>query len=311
MVRLREQEAEAELVDRLLDPLGRHRQLEAERLEHVGGARRRRRGAVAVLRHAGARGGRDERGGGRDVPRVRAVAAGAGRVDEVVALRVHAQHVLAHRLGAARRSRPPSRPSAAARRGSRRSAPASPRRAMIVFITPRASSRERSWPSSSCRERRLDHVPLQEVPPEVRARRASAPTPGWNWTPSTAQLAVADGHHLAVGGGRRDLEAVRAPTSPRASGSAPPRTRSAAPRRCPRPSWLTLVALPWTSARACPTSPPNTVDDRLVAEADAEHRHAPRERPHHRLRHARVLGPARARARSRGATARAAPPPRP
>ena len=40
MVRLREEEAEAELVDRLLDPLGRQRELESERLEHVGGAGR-------------------------------------------------------------------------------------------------------------------------------------------------------------------------------------------------------------------------------------------------------------------------------
>src|SRR6266511_2182411 len=45
--------------------------------------------------------GGDERGGGRDVERVRVVAAGAGRVDEIVALGMHRQYVLAHRLGAA------------------------------------------------------------------------------------------------------------------------------------------------------------------------------------------------------------------
>ena len=39
VVRLREQEAEAELVDRALDPLRLELELEAERLEHVGGAR--------------------------------------------------------------------------------------------------------------------------------------------------------------------------------------------------------------------------------------------------------------------------------
>ena len=50
---------------------------------------------------AGARRGGDERGGGRDVVRVRAVAAGAHHVDEVGARRVDAEDVLAHRLGAA------------------------------------------------------------------------------------------------------------------------------------------------------------------------------------------------------------------
>ena len=65
---------------------------------------------VPVLGDTGAGGGRDERGGGRDVERAGAVAAGPGGVDEVVALRAYGEHVLAHRLGAAgdlvRRSRP-------------------------------------------------------------------------------------------------------------------------------------------------------------------------------------------------------------
>src|SRR5436305_14807374 len=101
MVRLCEEEAEAELVDRALDPRGLELEPEAERLEHVGRARRRRRRAVAVLRDAGARAGRDERRRRRDVVRVRAVAAGADDVDEIVALRPHVEHVLAHRLRAA------------------------------------------------------------------------------------------------------------------------------------------------------------------------------------------------------------------
>ena len=85
MVRRREHEAEAELVDRLRDPLGGEVELEAERLEHVGAAGQRGDRAVAVLRDAcaGCRG--DERGRGRDVERLAAVAAGAGGVDEVVA----------------------------------------------------------------------------------------------------------------------------------------------------------------------------------------------------------------------------------
>ena len=82
-----EEEAEPELVDRALDPLGRLLEVEAERLEDVGRARRRRHRAVAVLRHAGSRGRRHERRRRRDVEGAGAVAARPRRVDEVVALR--------------------------------------------------------------------------------------------------------------------------------------------------------------------------------------------------------------------------------
>ena len=61
----------------------------------------RRHRAVAVLRDAGAGGCGDERRRGRDVERLAAVAAGAGRVDEVVAFRLHGDDVRAHRLGRA------------------------------------------------------------------------------------------------------------------------------------------------------------------------------------------------------------------
>src|SRR5262249_663241 len=57
--------------------------------------------AVAVLRDAGSRCSGDECRRSRDVERLAAVAAGARGVDEVVALRLHRQHVRAHRLGAA------------------------------------------------------------------------------------------------------------------------------------------------------------------------------------------------------------------
>jgi hypothetical protein len=92
----------AELVDRALDPRGWQLEPEAERLEHVRRARGRRDGAVAVLGHARARRRRYERGRGRDVDRPRSVAASAGRVDQVIALRPHFQHVRPHRLGAPR-----------------------------------------------------------------------------------------------------------------------------------------------------------------------------------------------------------------
>ena len=125
VVRGREHEAEAELVDRLRDPLGRLLELEAQLLEHVRRARRGRDGAVAVLRDAGARRRGDDRRRGRDVDRAGAVATGARRVDEVVAPRVHGQDVLAHRLGAAgdlvgRLSLQPQRDEEAADLGGRR-----------------------------------------------------------------------------------------------------------------------------------------------------------------------------------------------
>ena len=102
MVRRSEEKAEAELVDRLLDPDRFLLEREAERFENVRGAARRRDGAVPVLRDGGAGCGRDERGGGGDVDRPGAVAARAGRVDEIVTLRVHGENMLPHRLGAAR-----------------------------------------------------------------------------------------------------------------------------------------------------------------------------------------------------------------
>ena len=101
MVRGREQEAEPELVDRLLDAFRFLLEREAERLENVRRAAGGGDGAVSVLRDCGAGRRGDERGRGRDVDRVRAVAARAGGIDEVVAARPHRQHVRAHRLGTA------------------------------------------------------------------------------------------------------------------------------------------------------------------------------------------------------------------
>ena len=100
MVRRCEQKAEAELVDRLRDAGGLLLEREAERLEYVRRAAGRRHGAVAVLRDRRARGRRDECRRRRDVDRVRAVAAGPGRVHEVAALRPDSEHMRAHRLGA-------------------------------------------------------------------------------------------------------------------------------------------------------------------------------------------------------------------
>jgi hypothetical protein len=101
MMRRREEEAEAELVDGIGDARGLLLECEAERLEHVRGAACGRDRAVAVFRDGGAGCGCNERGRGRDVDRLRAVAAGACRVDQVVAPRLHREHVCAHRLRAA------------------------------------------------------------------------------------------------------------------------------------------------------------------------------------------------------------------
>ena len=98
MVRRREHEAEAELVDRLFDAGHRLLERKTKRFEHVRRARCGRDGAVAVLRHACTRSGRNDRRRSRDVDRARAVAAGPSRVDEVVALRPDGEHVAAHRL---------------------------------------------------------------------------------------------------------------------------------------------------------------------------------------------------------------------
>jgi hypothetical protein len=117
-----EHEAEAELVDRLRDALGGELELEPELLEHVGAAGERRDRAIAVLRDACAGRRRDERGGGRDVERLAAVATRAGGVDEIVALRVDRNHVRAHGLGRAGDLVGRLAPSGAVRRGSRRSA---------------------------------------------------------------------------------------------------------------------------------------------------------------------------------------------
>ena len=100
MVSRREHEAEAELVDRLRDPFSGQVELEAEGLEHVRRAGLRRDGAVPVLRDTRAGGRGHECRSGRDVEGLAAVAAGAGRVDQVAPLRVDRDDVLAHRLRA-------------------------------------------------------------------------------------------------------------------------------------------------------------------------------------------------------------------
>jgi hypothetical protein len=61
--------------------------LAPERFQHVGAAGLRRHRAAAVLGDARAGRGRDEHRRGRDVERVRRIAAGADDVDQVLAIR--------------------------------------------------------------------------------------------------------------------------------------------------------------------------------------------------------------------------------
>ncbi len=101
MVGGREDEAEAELVDRPGDAVRLQLEVEAERLEHVGGTGGRRDGAVAVLCDARAGGGRHERRRRGDVERPCAIATCSSRVHEVGARRRDGYDVRAHGLRAA------------------------------------------------------------------------------------------------------------------------------------------------------------------------------------------------------------------
>ena len=113
--------------------------------------------------------------------------------------------------------------------------------AMISSITARACGAVEVVAVEQPSERLLDHR-------DRKFRQRSGPSgvstdSGWNCTPSTGSVAVADGHHLAVGGGRRHLEHLGHARSPRASGSGRPERAAAARRRCPRPSCVDRARL--------------------------------------------------------------------
>ena len=181
VVGTREHEAEAVLVDRGGDPLGRQLEREPELLEHVRRTAGRARGAIAVLRHCRARRRRDDRRRGRDVERVCAVAARPDDVHDGRASGRDGEDVLAHRLGEARdlldrlalRAQPDEQPADLG-------GVASPR--MTAPITSRASSRERSRPSAIAE---IAATITRESSPPSRAPSGVSTLSGWNWTPST------------------------------------------------------------------------------------------------------------------------------
>ncbi len=182
MVRGGEHEAEAELVDRLRDPLRGLLEAEAELLEHVRRAGRRRDGAIAVLRDAGPGRRRHDRGRRRDVERAGAVAAGAGGVDQVVALRPHGQDVLPHRLGAAgdlvgRLALEAERDEEAADLGLRRLAAHDLAHHLAAARPPEL------LPVQEVGERLLDHRRSRKFRPS-RGPSGVSTDSGWNCTPS-------------------------------------------------------------------------------------------------------------------------------
>ena len=78
----REQEAEADLVERAAGDFGRRVEVDSEPLEHVGRAAARGHRPIAVLGDRQARSGGDEGDRGRQVDRAGSVAAGAAAVGE-------------------------------------------------------------------------------------------------------------------------------------------------------------------------------------------------------------------------------------
>ncbi len=304
MVRLGEEKAEAELVDRALDPLGLELEPEAERLEHVGGTRRGRCRTVAVLRDAGAGAGRDECRGGRDVVRVRAVAPGADDVDEICALRVDREHMLSHRLGAARDlvGRLALRAQGDEKAGDLRL-----RRFAAhdrVHRLARVLAREVAA-VEHLRERLLDHSK-----PSRKLRASVGPSGrqhglGVELHADDRQRAVAHRHHLAVLGVRGRLEHVGQPRrGERVIAPCVERLRQIGEEA--GPVVLHGARLPVQQLLRIAHLAAEGLDDRLVPEADAEGRDRRRRsggrcRPRRRRRQ-----DGRGRGRRRGATARAA-----
>ena len=188
------------------DALGRQRQVDAERLEHVRRARRRRRGPVAVLDEPHARGRGHHRGHRRDVDGVGAVAAGA---DDVEA------RARAPRCGA--RARASARPgprissmlSPLARRPMRKPATwegvASP--AMIWAMAHSAVARSRSRPGDEVGEQ---GGPGRRRPAPCVRPWARPSARAWRW-PTSARSGRA-------GAGRPGRPATRRPASCPAGG---------------------------------------------------------------------------------------------
>ena len=245
-----------------------------------------------MLRDPGARRRRDERRRGRDVPGVRAVAArarrcrrgrrGSGATATTCSRIASAQPAISSAVSPFSRSATRKPPICAW--------VASP--AMIALITSRASSRVRSWPSSSRASASWITSPSRKFRASAGPSGVSTDS-GWNCTPSTRSsrwrtaitspsAAVADDLEAVGHRGRRErvvaagLEALR---------------QAGEDAACRRGS--TAVAFPCTSSLRLPDL---AAERRRRSPGGRGRRRAPAPRParreHRRLRDAGVLGPA-------------------
>ena len=195
--------------------------------------------------------------GGRDVERVRAVAAGADDVDQVGALRRHGTTCSRSDGDAAGDLVPPSRPWSAARPGSRppRRAFASPR--MMTPIAARAPSKPRSSrPTSSSR-----YAFMRVSSRKFRRRRGPRGVRialGVELHAVRGRVAVPHRHHLAVGGarGQHELVGQRLDGGQRVVAARLELARPSPASTGSSPTTCTVPALPCTSRRACVTVPP-------------------------------------------------------
>ena len=239
---------------------------------------------------------------------LRAVAAGPGGVDEVVALRPHGEHVLAHRLGAAGDlvgglALQPQRDQEAADLRRRRLAAHDLAHHLARLARARGRGRRAAAGAPAWIMRALQEVPRELAPDAASAptrdgtgRRRPAARGGARPSPRRRRACAETSSTSGTRGRRERVVAAR------------PRTSSGSPAKSPRPSCVTGPDLPWTSSLRQADLAAEGLDDRLVAEADAERRHARRESADDLERRARVGRPAGAGGDRRGARARAAPP---
>ena len=262
----REQEADADLLDAALDHVLRRVHVDAERREHVRASPQRedtaRLPCFATVTPAPATTNAavvEMLNVCRPSPPVPQVSTNTSRLD------ADAVDPRAHHLAPRRRSRRRSRPSSAAPRGTRPPAPASRRRPRSRSITADISARERSLPSRSLATACWIIALSRRRAGAASCRGAASPRAvridsGWNWTPSTSSLRWRSPMISPSVGPGGDLERTRAASRarPRASGSAPPRTARAGPRRRPRPRagpGSPCRARCGRCARPCPRTP--------------------------------------------------------
>ena len=164
----------------------RRRDVDAERLEQVGAAAAARHRPVAMLGDAHAARGQHQRGDGRDIERVRSVAAGAAGVE-------HRMEVFDSLVARARIVRasptisPAARLSSPGRSAARRSATTAARPSMISSMAADASSTVRSCRRCSFSIRVGKHRHSSRKFEHLPADRRSAPT-----RDGTARRAPAD-----------------------------------------------------------------------------------------------------------------------